>query len=398
MDFPWLVCLILPLGLLLIVYCTKRFASETSGSGIPQVMATLKLHNYQVAYNRLLNWKQAIWKIVLVCFALLIGLTIGREGPSVQAGAAVMLFWGYKLASRYRVPNNSLVLAGAAGGLAAAFNTPLAGIVFAMEELSKERNIRINWFVMSSILGAGFITLALQGRYEFFSILSRSDYIPPLWTVAVAALFCGGMAGLTVWGIVQWLPAVYRRYFKFPYGKVLALLFVGFVLVTLAYLSDGLTLGPGYQGAELLLNNAEGSPPIWWGITKLFAMLLSYVVGIPGGIFTPSLSIGAGFGGMFHTLLALPSDPQFMVIICMAAFLAGITQAPITSAVIVMEMTNSQEYFLSIMLAAVLAHVLSRLIHHDSLYTVSAKRFIVIFGPKSNIPLTVVKAGEAGKN
>ncbi len=374
---PWLVLIALPFGLVMLRQATKRFAPMAGGSGIPQTIAALMVNKPNQRSDSLLNWRQGMLKIIFVCLGLVLGASIGREGPSVQVGAIMMLYWGRYFVDKQRVSDHALIVAGAAGGLAAAFNTPLAGIIFAMEELAKGKGMRINWFVMAAILGAGFVALALQGGYDFFPIYIRSPHIPNVFVMALCAVLCGLLAGLMVRSLLMWFPALFRKFAPRSMADLVVAFVIGFAISVLAYLSNGKTLGTGYEYARELLNN-QATENVLNLVAKYLATALSYVMGIPGGLFTPSLSIGASIGSWLNHVLGFATDQQFLVLIGMTAFLAGVTRAPITASVVVMEMSSSQTQFLYLMLAATLANLSSALIYRKSFYVAAAYRFLRI--------------------
>lgn len=145
-KYPLTVWIVLPLGLAFLTWFTAKYTPYVGGSGIPQVIASINLP-YSGYKTKLVKFRQTIWKIPLTFFAMVIGASVGREGPSVQVGAAVMLAWGnfcrkYNFAFR-GLSTNELIATGAAGGLVAAFNAPLAGVIFAIEELG--RGVMLRW-------------------------------------------------------------------------------------------------------------------------------------------------------------------------------------------------------------------------------------------------------------
>lgn len=137
-KYPLTVWIVLPLGLAFLTWFTAKYTPYVGGSGIPQVIASINLP-YNGYKTKLVKFRQTIWKIPLTFFAMVIGASVGREGPSVQVGAAVMLAWGnfcrkYNFAFR-GLSTNELIATGAAGGLAAAFNAPLAGVILPLKNL-----------------------------------------------------------------------------------------------------------------------------------------------------------------------------------------------------------------------------------------------------------------------
>lgn len=361
----WSALLLLPLAFAGIRWMTIRLAPQARGSGIPQVIAAMSMPAGP-AQSTLVSLPQSLWKIVLTAAGLLAGASIGREGPSVQVGAAVMLAWGQWWQKRPRLAvgfrPEALIAAGAAGGLAAAFNTPLAGVVFAIEELGRGTAVRWDRLVMSAVLCAGFIALAVVGNNAYFHIEQSILALHSSWgAVALCATVNGVLGGLFAKALLAgpkaWLPAAQRSW---PERHPIWLAGIcGLLVALLGLLTAGATYGTGYEQAAALLNGHPGDS-LMFGIAKLGATILSYFAGIPGGIFTPSLAIGAGIGDNIALLLPGTSDGQLIALLSMAAFLAAATQAPITASVIVMEMTRSQDVTLLLLATTLTASVISR--------------------------------------
>lgn len=361
----WSALIMLPAGFALIRWLTIRLAPQARGSGIPQVIAAMSIPAGP-SQTMLVSLRQSLWKIVLTAAGLLIGASIGREGPSVQVGAAAMLSWGrwWQKRPRFAVGfrPEALIAAGAAGGLAAAFNTPLAGIVFAIEELGRGSAVRWDRLVMSAVLGSGFIALAVVGNNPYFQLSESILALHASWpAVAVCALVNGMLGGLfakaLLAGPAMWVPARHRSWPE--RHPILTATVCGVMVALLGLVAKGTTYGTGYEHANAVLN---GNPldSLLFGIAKLGATVFSYIAGLPGGIFTPSLAIGAGIGDNIAHLLPSLTDPRLMGLLSMAAFLAAATQAPITATVIVMEMTRSQDATLMLLAVTLAASFVSR--------------------------------------
>jgi H+/Cl- antiporter ClcA len=363
---PWLAFVMLPFGLAALRWLTIRLAPQARGSGIPQVIAAVTLPPAGAAQTVLVSFRQSMWKVVLTTGALLVGASVGREGPSVQVGAAAMLTWGRlcheKLQFRIGFHPNALIAAGAAGGLAAAFNTPLAGVVFAIEELGRGTSVRWDRLVLSGVLTAGFLSLAVLGNNPYFSVkvpmLVLHDAWGPVLLCAVVNGVMGGLfAKLLIAGVPGLAPAKWRGWLNAH--PVQVAFFCGLVVAALGWATAGATFGTGYEQASGLINGTPHST-IWFGLAKFAATVLSYFAGIPGGIFTPALAIGAGIGDTVSHFLSGATEPRVLALVSMAAFLAAATQAPITASVIVMEMTRSQDLTIFLLAASLLASFLSR--------------------------------------
>lgn len=162
---PLAVLALTPMGFAVSSWLARRYFPNSGGSGIPQAIAARQLERL-AARERLVSIRVAVGKIVLVLLGLLCGASIGREGPTVQVGASVMFAVG-RLSPR-RQPG--LILAGACAGVAAAFNTPLAGIVFGIEEMSRSFEVRTSGVIIGAVIAAGITSLALQGDYTCFHL------------------------------------------------------------------------------------------------------------------------------------------------------------------------------------------------------------------------------------
>lgn len=372
---PWLPFLITPAGLALVVWLTRRFAPGSEGSGIPQTIAAMNLRSPS-ARKRLLSWRIALGKVLLTLLGLVSGASVGREGPTVQIGASIM----HSLGNLVRFPRHEmekgLILAGGAAGVAAAFNTPLAGIVFAIEELSRSFEQRTSGTVLTAVIIAGILALAALGNYVYFGHTPATLEISRDWiAVAVCGVSGGLLGGLFSRALIasgHGLPGRLgrwstRRPVRFAAG-------CGLVLAAIGVLSGNTTFGTGYLEAKQILEGADSMPETY-GILKLLATYVSYLSGIPGGIFSPSLSIGAGFGmNLANWMPYAPSDA--VIILGMVGYFAGVVQAPITAFVIVMEMTDNHSMVLPLMTTAFIAYGSSRLVCPKSLYSALAEGFL----------------------
>ncbi|VTX60028.1 chloride channel protein [Neisseria sicca] len=378
-KYPWFAWVALPLGLPLIVWITRRFAPYTSGSGIPQVLASLALP-YGAKKTRLIRLRETLLKIPLTFLAMFAGASVGREGPSVQVGAAVMSAWGAwckKHGFAFRgMQENDLIAAGAAGGLAAAFNAPLAGVIFAIEELGREVMLRWERQILLGVLAAGFIQVAIQGNNPYFSGFSGGTLDNMLGWVLGCGLACGiagGLFGRTLYlGATAFAPAKWREHIR-RHPLITAAL-IGILLAAIGTLYQGKTYGTGYHEAAQALRGIHEAPA-GLAVAKWFSTVLTYWTGTPGGIFTPSLTIGAVLGERIATLTGLAQGTHVLVLLCMAAFLAGATQSPLTSAVVVMEMTGGQNLLFWLLIACIFASQVSRQFSPRPFYHAAGTRF-----------------------
>jgi H+/Cl- antiporter ClcA len=372
---PFLPFVVGPAGLALVVWITRRFFAGTQGSGIPQTIAALSVSDDKTR-NQLLSPRVAIGKFLLTLLALFSGASVGREGPTVQIGASIMHSLG-RLTRFSRVEaERGLILAGGAAGVAAAFNTPLAGVVFAIEEMSRSFESRTSGTVLTAVIVAGIVSLWWLGDYTYFgrtsAVLEGSTAWIPVLMCGVVGGFAGGAFSQLLIVCSRGIPGRLGAYAK--KRPVLFAAYCGFALALIGALSGGTTYGTGYHEARSILEGT-GELSGSYGALKLLATLVSYVSGIPGGVFAPSLAIGAGLG---HNLAELaPYAPAGAVIVLgMVAYFAGVVQAPVTAFVIVIEMTDNHDMIVPLMAASLLAAGCSRIVCHRPLYKALADQFL----------------------
>ncbi|MEC5213049.1 H+/Cl- antiporter ClcA [Polaromonas sp. CG_9.5] len=377
----WAILLWTPALTAAIVWATRRHFPGAAGSGIPQVMAALDPALPPGAQGRFVSLRLTLAKIVLSTAGLMAGLSIGREGPSVQVAAGVMQHARRWLRPSSGMSHHALLVAGGAAGIAAAFNAPLAGVVFAIEELSRKLESRNSGLIITAIVLAGLMGVSTFGNITYFGVIK----VPVLgWNALLpgllVALVCGGLGGvfarllaISLTGSSPDRFSQWRRLHpvRFAAGGGLAIAVIGLV-------SDGSTFGAGSHAvAQMLAGQAE--VPSLYVLLKFIATWLAAWCGVPGGIFAPALSIGAGVGSNI-ALLTSPDISAALIAIGMAAFLAAVTQAPLTAFIIVMEMVDGRAMVLSLMMAAMLASLLSRMISRP-LYATLAEHMIAGLQP-----------------
>ena len=372
---PYLPLVVTPAGLALAVYVTQRVFPGSEGSGIPQVIAALQIHDEKLR-GAVLSLKIAVGKIVITLFALLCGAAIGREGPTVQIGASIMHALGKFVHFSRHETEKGLILAGGAAGIAAAFNTPLAGIVFAIEEMSRSFEERTSGTILTAVIIAGITSLAVMGDYSYFGHTAAVLPLDTAWIAVLVCGACGGLAGGLFSRIIiasarelPWNISTFKRS-----RPVLFAAACGLVLALLGLLSASTTYGTGYHEARRVLEGS-GDVPAMYGALKLLATAVSYASGIPGGLFSPSLAVGAGFGVDISKIM--PYAPAGAVVLLgMAGYFAGVVQAPITSFVIVIEMTDNHQLALPLMATTLLAAATSRLICPWPVYKALSEGFL----------------------
>jgi len=269
----------------------RRRSSSGCLPGFPQIIAALSVTAAD-ARDRLLSLRIAVGKLVLTVAGLGCGASAGREGPTVQIGASIM----HSLGRLVRFPaaelDRGLILAGGAAGVAAAFNTPLAGIVFAIEEVSRSFEEKTSGTILTTVILAGVTSVALVGNYTYFGSTHAALVDPKMWLAVPICGVVGGLAGgLFARAMLSWreiLPAPARRLCSD--SPVRFAFFCGLIVAALGWVSSGATFGTGYSEARALIQQ-ESIPGYWFAFEKACATLVSYMSGIPAGIFAPSLSI-----------------------------------------------------------------------------------------------------------
>ncbi|HVV80768.1 MAG TPA: chloride channel protein [Pseudolabrys sp.] len=368
-----------PLGFALTVFLTNRFFPNSQGSGIPQAIAARQLTD-PVARGKLVSARIAAGKVLLTLLGLLCGASAGREGPTVQVGASIMFAIG-RMSPRHQP---GLILAGAAAGVAAAFNTPLAGIVFGIEEMSRSFETRTSGLVIATVIAAGLTSLAILGNYTYFGT-SAAVLRPGFDWLAI--LLCGVVAGM-LGGLFSRFVVMVARGFPGKLGatvkrhRLIFAIACGIGVAACGYVSGDMIYGTGYVQVKAALD-ANAALPVGFGVLKLAATALSTISGIPGGIFSPSLAVGAGIGATIAHLF--PQTPDAAIILLgMVAYFSGVVQAPITAFVIVTEMTDNHAMVVPLMAASLIGYAASRLVSRHGIYHALSAGF-----------LTAAKAGGA---
>jgi H+/Cl- antiporter ClcA len=368
---PYAALLLPPAGLVAVAWLTKRYFPNADGSGIPQAIAALKIkHEHQ--RSKLLSLRIAFGKILLTTLGLSCGASIGREGPTVHIGVAIMTSLGKLARFPPQVLERGLILAGGAGGIAAAFNTPLAGILFAVEEMSRSFDERSNGTILVTVLLAGITALSILGNYTYFGTTNASLVFSADW---LAVPTCGVIGGLLGGMFSALLIYGARRIAPFARRRPLALAAMcGAGISLLGLLSGGLTYGTGYQEAHGVVTGTD-TLPVAYFFMKMLATLVSYLSGIPGGIFAPSLASGAALGADLAAWF--PSTPaEAIVILGMVAYFTGVVQTPITAFVIIMEMTQNQAMLLPLIATALIAYSVSKIVCPEAIYRALAKNYL----------------------
>ena len=367
-----------PLCTAAIVWVTRKYFPGAGGSGIPQVMAALEPEVSGKARGIFVSLKLSLAKIFLAAWGLLAGLSLGREGPSVQIAAGVMHHARRWLPKKAQVPEHSLLIAGGAAGIAAAFNTPLGGVMFAIEELSKKSGQRSTGLILIAIVMGGLMGVSAYGNSSYFGVIRVEKIgwalLMPALCVSVVSGIAGGLFARLL--IASLSGASTDRFSRFRQrSPIWFAAACGLGVAVLGVVSQGQTYGSGYAHTRAMLENSADTSSLYV-VFKFIATWLTTWAGVPAGVFAPSLAIGGALGNDIAQLTAYANAPT-LIALGMAGFLAAVTQAPLTAFIIVMEMVDGHGLVLSLMASAMVASAVSRLISaplYPSLAQIQLKR------------------------
>ena len=367
----WLLFIITPVCFIVSWWLVKKFAPFSGGSGIPQVMASIELEslNHNGKIKKLLSLRIIAIKFLSSIVMVAGGGAIGREGPTIQIAGSVFRKINEILPNWWpKISEKNMIMTGAAAGLAAAFNSPLAGIVFAVEELTK---IHLNDFkaaVFTGVIIAGFTVQSILGSYLFLGYPNVSEYT---YSMHFGVLFVAVIAGLiaSIMAKIMWFLIKWKDNFKGDSQHLIYLLVCSLIIVAIAYFINEGILGSGRTLMTTTLFTDNKYVHWYMPILRTVGPLLSFTTGASGGIFAPALSGGASVGSVISSWFQLStSNTNIMILAGMVAFLTGVTRAPFTSAIVVLEMTDSNNLILFLMLSAIVANFVSILVDKHSIY------------------------------
>ncbi len=366
---PWSGMLAPVLGAGVCLLVSLALLRRAGGHGVPEVMAGVAFHGGH------LNERPLLVRGGLAAVAIGSGLSVGPEGPMVQLGAALGSLYGrvFRVTSAQQ---RMLVAAGAAAGIAAIFNAPLAGVFFALEALLMELRVESLAYVVLAAVAASVTGRAFMGDHPAF-LVPQSRLVSPLELLFYAVL--GLAAALIGVLFIRVLYAFEDAFHKLPvpaWSKPL----LGALLVGLLGLGVPAVLGSGHAVIEEILYMMKPWRLLVWLLPlKVLATALSVSSGNPGGIFAPSLVLGAALGGLWgygvHALWpSVTAAPPAYALVGMAALLTATVRAPIAAVFLIFEMTRDYTLVLPLMLSTTLALVLAQALEAESVYTLALQR------------------------
>lgn len=374
----WAIFIITPVCFFLAWYVVQLFAPNAKGSGIPQVMAAIELASpkNEAKINKLLSFRILITKIASSLFMVLGGGAIGREGPTIQVAGSVFRMVNRLTPSSWpKLSKQSFILTGAAAGLAAAFNTPLGGVVFAMEELAKTHVRFFRTALFSAVIIAGLTAQALLGPYLYLGYPDVRDLKFSVFLgVALAAIVAGILGGLMSKVILRMMT------WKKNFSSTKAVVFVlaaGLLIAVIAYFFDSNVLGSGKKLMNTTLFTDEKHASWHTMLLRIAGPVICFNTGAAGGIFAPALAAGASIGAFLSGVLNMVgSNANILILSGMVGFLTGVTRTPFTSAILVLEMTDRHSVIFHLMLAALISNIAALLVEKHSFYEQLKKRYL----------------------
>lgn len=376
----WMIFIVAPIGFVLSWWLVKEFAPNAKGSGIPQVMAAVELANPKehTKIRSLLSLKIIVFKIISSVILVIGGGAVGREGPTIQIAGSIFRKVNEYLPEWWpKISKKNMIMTGAAAGLAAAFNTPLGGIVFAVEELSKTH---INYFktaLFTAVIIAGLTAQTLAGSYLYLGYPKTNDVslmvMFPIILVAGVAGILASQLSVTMLKINDWK----KRKLKTDRANVAFLILCALIIAFISFFISKEILGSGKEIMERVLFTQNKHEDWYVPILRMLGPALSFTSGGAGGIFAPALTAGASIGSVISGAIHLtPNETNVVILAGMVAFLTGITRAPFTSAIIVLEMTDRHSLIFHLMLAGMVSSIASILVSRHSLYDVLKVNFL----------------------
>jgi len=381
-SYPEAIFIVSPVAFLCSWFLVRQFAPMAAGSGIPQVMAAVEMESKSDLSRQLLNVKVSVVKVLSSLVMLAGGGAIGREGPTIQISASIFSFIHHVLPKQWeKFSAQLMILTGAASGLAAAFNTPLGGIVFAIEELTRIQFSKFRTTLFVAVIISGMTAQAMLGPYLYlgFPKVQISSYTFVLWVILTAAItgFMGGLFGSLILSIQRW-----KKTLKTTRNNIIAVVIFSLGFASVYYFLNHSVVGAGKDVIEHLLFVDNKDVSFNLVVSRFVGPILSYGSGGAGGIFAPSLSAGGSLGAFISFVSEIPSEYTNLLILAgMVGFLTGVTHSPFTSAILVLEMTDRHSVIFYLMLAGMFAYLITMLVDKKSVYEHLKEDYLRIFIP-----------------
>ncbi len=367
----WGIFILSPICFLIAWWLVVKYGPYARTSGIPQVRAAIELDttNYDKKIKKLLSLKILVVKVVSGLFMILGGGAVGKEGPVIQLSGIVFKKFNDWLPSWWPpISKRNMITAGAAAGLAAAFNTPLGGIVFAIEELTKTHFSYFKTALFTAVIIAGLTAQGILGPYLYLGFPDvthiKNSIVFALLIVSILTGLLGSYMSVIILQIFRW-----KKSFKFTYQHVLYVVVCALLMATIAYFIDPAILGSGRNIMLTTLFSSDKYVHWYTAFFRIVGPILSFGTGASAGIFAPSIAAGASIGSFMAGLFNESASNANLLILCgMVGFLTGVTRTPFTSAILVLEMTDRHSVIFYLLIAGMLAGLVSLFVDKHSLY------------------------------
>ncbi len=370
LNRPYLPLFVIPLGFAVIYYITDRYFFGADRGGIPQTKYALSNIQEKMA-DRILSLRTVVGKFALTTASFFCGASLGLEGPMIFISTAIT----YTLSKtkiqlfREKATQRLLIVTGGAVGIAVAFNTPLSAIAFVIEEHHHTLTRKLGYILIPPIIISTIVCDFFIERTQYFSATTSGFQLND-WVILPFIAIIGGLLG-GLFSRLLFHGIHYCSHLKKRKQRILFAAFCGLCVAGIGFLSSGNTYGTGFFEADKLIVGQGYLAPSF-SLLKALSTLLSYISGIPGGILSPSLTIGAGFGNQV-SLLFPHAKHNIVVILSMLSYFTGVLQNPMTCLLIILEMTGRNDLLVPMMASSWIAKFASTLIFKDPIYQSLAK-------------------------
>jgi CIC family chloride channel protein len=362
----WYIMLLPAVGMLFVSLIVRRWAMEARGHGVPEVQYAVKMKGGRI------RLRVAFVKVIASALCIGSGGSVGREGPIVQIGSSLASAVG-RLVRLRESDVKLLVAGGAAGAIGGTFNAPIAGVMFALEVILGSFSARSFGLLVISSVTSVALCQAFLGKQPAFELV-QTFALNNMWELPlylVLGLFVG-MISLVYVASVYYFEDLFRRW---HYNAHIKAFVGGLAIGALGFFGSQYIFGVGYEGVEMALqSNFSIKLLLILLVLKILATSITLGAGGSGGVFAPALFIGAMGGGAFG-LIANQLFPSVTphagayALVGMAAMFGGAARAPITSIIIIFEMTDDYKIILPLMLAVVVSYLVASRFGHDSIYS-----------------------------
>jgi H+/Cl- antiporter ClcA len=375
----WILFILTPACFVAAWWIVHKFQKNAGGSGIPQVIAAVELSTprYNYLVDKLLSTRVIIVKILSTLLMILGGGVIGREGPTIQIAGSIFRKINLLLpASWPRISKKNMIVAGAAAGLAAAFNTPFGGIVFAVEELAKTHISYFKSALFTAVIIAGLTAQGILGPYLYLgypNVGNVSGYL--IVCIVILACICGllgSFMSVVILKIIHW-----KRTHLSTKMQLLYVIGCALIIASVAYFINVDILWSGKEEMNRVLFSTDKHVSAGLPFFRIIGSVASFTTGAAGGVFAPALAAGATIGALFADMFNVSAaNANILILAGMVAFLTGVTRSPFTCAILVIEMTDRHSVVFSLILAGLIASVFANFVDKHSFYDHLKDRYL----------------------